>query len=73
MISGSTFIEGGKTIEERWSQWRNLEAVKNKAFITVSGDLISRPTPRTLDAAKEFCEKLDTIRLTPASLNTASQ
>lgn len=73
VISSSTFIKDGKTIEQRWGQWQNLSAVKNSAYITVSGDLISRPTPRTLDAAQEFCEKLDDIRLKTASLKTAAQ
>ena len=68
-ISSSTFIKDGKTIEQRWSQWESVSAVKNEAYITVSGDLISRPTPRALDAAQEFCEKLDVIR----SKNSASE
>ena len=79
-ISSSTFIKDGKTIEERWSQWRNISAVKNNAYITVSGDQISRPTPRALDAAQEFCEKLEDIRLSSperkmksASLKTPAQ
>ena len=45
VISSSTFIKDGKTIEERWKQWHNISAVKNKAYITVPGDQISRPTP----------------------------
>ena len=72
VISSSTFIKDGKTIEERWNKWQNLSAVKDSAYITVSGDLISRPTPRTLDAAQEFCEKLDDIRLKTASQKTAA-
>lgn len=62
VISSSTFIKDGKTIEQRWARWENIEAVKNHSFITLAGDSISRPTPRTLDAAQEFCEKLDVIR-----------
>ena len=73
VISSSTFLPGGKTIEQRWSQWQNLSAVKNGAYITVSGDLISRPTPRALDAAQEFCDKLDGIREKTTSLKTAAQ
>ena len=73
VISSSTFIKDGKTIEERWSQWHNISAVKNNAYISVSGDLISRPTPRALDAAQEFCEQLDVIRLKNTGLNTAAQ
>ena len=72
VISSSTFIKDGKTIEERWDKWRNISAVENRAYITVPGDLISRPTPRALDAAQEFCEKLEVIRSTPKHLKTAA-
>ena len=62
VISSSTFIKDGKTIEERWSNWKTITAVKNSAFITIDGDRISRPTPRALEAAKELCKKLDAVR-----------
>ena len=73
VISSSTFIKDGKTVEQRWNQWQNITAVKNNAYITVSGDLISRPTPRALDAAQEFCQKLDVIRTHRYSQKSTAQ
>jgi iron complex transport system substrate-binding protein len=36
------------------ANWGSLDAVKNKRVLMLDGDMISRPGPRLLDAAKEL-------------------
>lgn len=45
-----------------WKRWPQLRAVRNKHLFYVSGDLISRPTPRILQGMAEVCGKLDEVR-----------
>lgn len=40
------------------SQWDKLEAVKNNKVIMLDSDMISRPGPRLLDAAKEMVKAI---------------
>ncbi len=62
VIVSSNNLKDGKTIEERWAKWSNLQAVKNHHLFTVSGNQISRPTPRALDAAETLCQQLESVR-----------
>ncbi|MGI9281688.1 MAG: cobalamin-binding protein [Endozoicomonas sp.] len=61
-IVSSNNLKDGKTIEERWSKWSDLQAVKQHHLLTVEGNLISRPTPRVLDAAESLCQQLESVR-----------
>ena len=61
-IVSSNNLKDGKTIEERWSKWSDLQAVKQHHLLTVEGNLISRPTPRALDAAESLCQQLESVR-----------
>ena len=47
----------------RWSDWKQMRAVRDDHLITIEGNLISRPTPRALDAARQLCQKLDSVRI----------
>lgn len=62
VIISSGNLKDGKTIEERWSKWSDLQAVKKHHLLTVQGHLISRPTPRALDAAESLCQQLESVR-----------
>ena len=48
-----------------WSMWTSipqLAASKNKAFIALDGDIISRPSPRIIHGANKICAEIDKIR-----------
>lgn len=48
-----------------WSMWISipqLAASKNKAFIALDGDIISRPSPRIIQGANKICSEIDKIR-----------
>jgi iron complex transport system substrate-binding protein len=48
-----------------WSMWTSipqLAASKNKAFIALDGDIISRPSPRIIQGANKICSEIDKIR-----------
>ncbi|WP_422412944.1 MULTISPECIES: cobalamin-binding protein [unclassified Endozoicomonas] len=62
VIVSSSNLKDGKAIEERWSKWSDLQAVKQHHLITVPGNLISRPAPRALDAAESLCQQLESVR-----------
>lgn len=47
---------------DEWKRWPQLRAVRNKHLYYISGDLISRPTPRILQGMAEACGKLDEVR-----------
>lgn len=47
---------------DMWRKWPRLLAVRRGNFFTVHPDLISRHTPRILDAAQALCEQLDAVR-----------
>jgi iron complex transport system substrate-binding protein len=48
-----------------WLRYPYLKAVRTGAIFTVSADLISRQTPRVLDAADKICGDLDSVRAGP--------
>lgn len=45
-----------------WQRWPDLTAAKQRNFIVLNDDWISRSTPRLLDAGKQLCEALQKIR-----------
>jgi iron complex transport system substrate-binding protein len=45
-----------------WQRWPDLTAAKQRNFIVMNDDWISRSTPRLLDAGKQLCEALQKIR-----------
>ncbi|OGT20325.1 MAG: hypothetical protein A2V90_00335 [Gammaproteobacteria bacterium RBG_16_57_12] len=47
---------------EAWRSWPDLQAVRLNNLYTIDADLISRPTPRLLDAAEDLCEMLAQVR-----------
>jgi len=46
----------------RWRQWKGLRAVQMNHLYTVPAEMLERQTPRALQAAKELCEDIDTVR-----------
>ncbi|WP_252178691.1 cobalamin-binding protein [Endozoicomonas sp. 4G] len=62
VIVSSNNLKDGKTIEARWSQWSDLRAVAQHYLFTVEANLISRPSPRVLDAAESLCQQLESVR-----------
>lgn len=58
-----TATDSGKKVD--WSMWTSipqLAATKNKAFVALDGDTISRPSPRIIQGAKKICSEIDKIR-----------
>ncbi|MDH4189266.1 MAG: cobalamin-binding protein [Betaproteobacteria bacterium] len=45
-----------------WHDWPRIAAVARGNLYTIDADLISRDTPRILDAAQAVCERLDAAR-----------
>jgi iron complex transport system substrate-binding protein len=48
-----------------WSMWTSfpqLAATKNKAFVDLDGDIISRPSPRIMQGAQKICSEINRIR-----------
>jgi iron complex transport system substrate-binding protein len=48
-----------------WSMWTSfpqLAAAKNKAFIDLDGDIISRPSPRIMQGAQKICAEINKVR-----------
>ena len=45
-----------------WSQWDSVPAVAKGAFVHPDADKLHRMTPRMLDEAELFCERLDRYR-----------
>ena len=45
-----------------WREWNSLTAVKKDQIYTLPADLISRPTPRLLQAAEQLCNILQSVR-----------
>jgi len=59
IIIGSEAEDAGS---HRWRRYSYLKSVRTGAIFTVSADLITRQTPRVLDAAEKICADLDTVR-----------
>jgi iron complex transport system substrate-binding protein len=45
-----------------WSSFPQLAATKNKAFIDLDGDIISRPSPRIMQGAQKICTEINKVR-----------
>jgi iron complex transport system substrate-binding protein len=45
-----------------WSSFPQLAATKNKAFIELDGDIISRPSPRIMQGAEKICAEINKVR-----------
>jgi iron complex transport system substrate-binding protein len=45
-----------------WSSFPQLAATKNKAFIDLDGDIISRPSPRIMHGAEKICAEINKVR-----------
>ena len=45
-----------------WSFFSQLAATKNKAFIDLDGDIISRPSPRIMQGAQKICAEISKVR-----------
>ena len=59
IIIGSEAEDAGS---QSWQRYPYLKSVRTEAIFTVSADLITRQTPRVLDAAEKICADLDTVR-----------
>jgi iron complex transport system substrate-binding protein len=51
-----------KTDWSMWSSFPQLAATKNKAFIDLDGDIISRPSPRIMQGAQKICAEINKVR-----------
>ncbi|MCA1247015.1 cobalamin-binding protein [Massilia sp. MS-15] len=45
-----------------WQAYPGMTAVKRANLLTVDGELLSRPGPRTMDGAARLCEALEEVR-----------
>jgi iron complex transport system substrate-binding protein len=45
-----------------WAPYRSMTAVKRGNLLTVNGELLTRPGPRTVDGAALLCEALEGVR-----------
>jgi iron complex transport system substrate-binding protein len=48
-----------------WSMWTSfpqLAATKNKAFVDLDGDIISRPSPQIMQGAQKICAEINQLR-----------
>lgn len=46
----------------RWRPWRDLPAIRDQRFITISADLLHRAGPRILQGAEQLCLALEGVR-----------
>jgi iron complex transport system substrate-binding protein len=59
-----TAVDSAKMTSD-WSMWTSfpqLAATKNKAFIDLDGDIISRPSPRIMQGAQKICAEVNRLR-----------
>ncbi|HFD78910.1 MAG TPA: cobalamin-binding protein [Gammaproteobacteria bacterium] len=52
----------GEDWKKMWLAWPQLEAVARHHLFTVPAERMERQTPRSLEAAAELCEKIDSTR-----------
>ena len=55
-------VPGQPAALDVWLQWPSLDAVKQKTFVYLPADDISRAGPRLLDAIELACQRFDEIR-----------
>jgi len=46
-----------------WKKFPQLAVTRNNGFVTIEGNLLSRPTPRALLAVSQLCTALDRVRV----------
>lgn len=59
-----TAVDSAKMASD-WSTWTSfpqLAATKNKAFVDLDGDIISRPSPRIMQGAQKICAEINQLR-----------
>ena len=59
-----TAVDSTKMVSD-WSMWTSfpqLAATKNKAFVDLDGDIISRPSPRIMQGAQKICAEINQLR-----------
>ncbi len=59
-----TAVDSAKMASD-WSMWTSfpqLAATKNKAFVDLDGDIISRPSPRIMQGAQKICAEINRLR-----------
>lgn len=59
-----TAVDSAKMASD-WSMWTSfpqLAATKNKAFVDLDGDIISRPSPRIMQGAQKICAEINQLR-----------
>jgi iron complex transport system substrate-binding protein len=59
-----TAVDSAKMASD-WSMWTSfpqLAATKNKAFVDLDGDIISRPSPRIMQGAQKICAEVNRLR-----------
>jgi iron complex transport system substrate-binding protein len=59
-----TAVDSAKMASD-WSMWTSfpqLAATKNKAFVDLDGDIISRPSPRIMQGAQKICAEINKVR-----------
>lgn len=61
-IDPQAIVIGSGAAAAHWQRHRSLAAVKNGHVFRVAPDLISRQTPRVLDAADMICADLERVR-----------
>ena len=61
-IVSSEIVQKDQGIHRRWQRYSQIRAVKNGFLFTIPGDLIARPTPRTLEGAEVLCQQLQSVR-----------
>jgi iron complex transport system substrate-binding protein len=61
-IVGSTGEAGQAESLQLWKKWPRLNAVARGNLFSIDSDLISRNTPRVLDAAQQLCAQFDAAR-----------
>lgn len=61
-IVGATGEAGQAESLQLWKKWPRLHAVARGNLFSINSDLISRNTPRVLDAAQQLCAQFDAAR-----------
>jgi iron complex transport system substrate-binding protein len=62
VIGGATAEGGNAGNLDAWKRWPRLTAVARGNLFLIDSDIISRNTPRILDAAEQMCEQLAAAR-----------
>jgi iron complex transport system substrate-binding protein len=54
--------EDGRVSASRWTEFKQVDAVRNGRFATIDGELISRMGPRFVQGAQQLCDAIDSAR-----------